>query len=108
MSESDFIDYLLETLQPMGAVSARKMFGGYGIFLDKRMFGLVADNELYLKSDDQNKARYEQAGLERFQYDKNGKTVSMSYYQAPDDALENPERLLDWADHAYGAALRAR
>ena len=107
-TDSQFIDYLLETLQAMGPVSARKMFGGHGIFLDKRMFALVADNELYLKADADNQQRYLDAGLGPFQYEKNGKLMSMSYYHAPEEALEVPEELLDWARHAYAAALRVK
>jgi len=29
------------------------MFGGFGVFLDALMFGLIAGNELYLKVDSQ-------------------------------------------------------
>ena len=31
------------------------MFGGYGVFLDGVMFGLIADGDLYLKVDDANR-----------------------------------------------------
>ena len=52
---SDFVDFLLEGLQPLGAVSARRMFGGYGIYCEGVMFGLVADDALYLKVDATNR-----------------------------------------------------
>ena len=50
-----FISYLLELLAPFGNVRAKKMFGGHGIFKDELMFGLVADETLYLKADDGNR-----------------------------------------------------
>ena len=33
----------MELLAPFGNVRAKRMFGGYGIFKDELMFGLVAD-----------------------------------------------------------------
>ncbi len=41
------IDFLLE--QTAGAVSARPMFGEYGVYLDGKMVGLVCDDQLYVK-----------------------------------------------------------
>ena len=43
---SEFVQSLLELMEPLGPVSARRMFGGYGIYRDGLMFGLVADDEL--------------------------------------------------------------
>jgi DNA transformation protein len=31
----------------------------------------------------------------------------MSYYKAPDEALEDPEEMAQWAQKAYDAAVRA-
>jgi DNA transformation protein len=35
-------EYLLELLAPLGPVSARRMFGGAGLFHGGTMFGLLA------------------------------------------------------------------
>jgi DNA transformation protein len=83
------------------------MFGGFGVFLEGLMFGLVADNELYLKVDNQNRQNYEDLGLQAFSFEKNGKEFKMSYYQAPEEAMEDAELLSTWASNAYGAAMRA-
>lgn len=42
-SDSGFVAHLLELLEPFEGVAAKRMFGGYGIFRDGIMFGLVAD-----------------------------------------------------------------
>jgi len=42
--EKEFVSYVVELLQPMGAVCAKSMFGGHGVFLDGLMFGLIADS----------------------------------------------------------------
>lgn len=107
MSNSEFSNYLCEQLMPIGPVRAKRMFGGYGLFLDDLMFGLIADDVLYLKTDDQTRPDFEELGLEPFTYAKKDKVVSLSYSQAPEDAMEDSRLLCEWANQAYGAALRS-
>ena len=50
------VEQLLRDLAPLGDVSSRKMFGGYGIFEGSTMFALVnSQGELFLKADDSNR-----------------------------------------------------
>ena len=44
---SEFVDFVLESLEPLGGVSARRMFGGRGIYKDGVMFALIAYDQLY-------------------------------------------------------------
>ncbi len=104
---TEFINYLLELLEPFGNVSAKKMFGGHGIFKDGLMFGLVDDETLYLKADDGNRADFEARGLERFVYYKKDKPTYMTYYEAPEEALDNSGDMLTWAEKAFAAAVRS-
>lgn len=104
---NEFVSHVLEMLEPLGPVSARRMFGGYGIYLDRSMFALVADDTLYLKVDDRSRGEFEAAGLEPFRYTKKGKSFQMSYHAAPEDALEDAELLREWARKAVDAAFRA-
>lgn len=105
---SEFADYLKELFADLGPISVRKMFGGYGVYHDGLMFGLVDDDTLYLKADELSAAYFESKGLPRFEYQKGAKIVKMSYYLAPEEILENPEEALIWARRAYDAALRAK
>ena len=105
-AEADFIDYLVDSLNPLGPVRAKKMFGGFGIFLDELMFGLVSKNVFYLKVDDRNRSDFETRGLGPFTYSRKGKEYSMSYYQIPQEAMDDAEQLCSWAQKAYDAALR--
>jgi len=107
MANNEFVDFLVDSLQSIGPVTAKRMFGGHGLFLEGLMFALVADNDLYLKADADSQADFEALGLERFTYYKQGKPFSMSYYQAPPEALEDHDVMADWGNKAYGAALRA-
>ena len=103
----EFIDYLLELMQPLGSVSAKAMFGGYGIYIDDLMFALVADDVLYLKTDSGNLADFEQHGLKPFSYQRNGKTYSMSYSEAPAEVLDDADAMHLWASSAIDAALKS-
>ena len=48
-SRQTVVDFLIGQMQGAGAVTARKMFGEYGIFLDGRMVALVCDDQLFVK-----------------------------------------------------------
>jgi len=45
---SQFVEYLHEVFERFGPIRIRKMFGGYGVYHGGLMFGLVADDTLYL------------------------------------------------------------
>ena len=105
---TEFVAYLLELLAPLKGVSAKKMFGGYGIFKQDLMFGLVADDILYLKVDQTTISDYEELELGPFVYEKNGRKMAMSYYQVPEDTLDSSEALCEWAKQAYQVAMRAK
>ncbi|MCG8605677.1 TfoX/Sxy family protein [bacterium] len=106
--ENEFVDHLLELLKSMGSVNARRMFGGYGVYHDGLMFGLVANNTFYIKTDEQNRSEFEALGLGPFEYDKKGKIMKIAYYEAPAEALESPLEMLKWAESGYRAALRGQ
>ena len=104
--EKEFISYVVGLMQSIGPVTAKFMFGGYGIFLEGLMFGLIADGVLYLKADKETENEFKAKGLEKFTYKKKGKEFKMSYYQAPEEALEDGEEMSSWAAKAYSAARR--
>lgn len=83
------------------------MFGGAGIYRDGLMFALVADGDGYLKCDEEGLGRFREAGCRPFIYEKDGKSVEMSYRSLPEEAADDPELLTFWVDLACQAALRA-
>jgi DNA transformation protein len=105
---SEFVAYLQEVFSEFGSISSRRMFGGYGIFYDGLMIGLVADDTLYLKVDLETEATFREHGLAQFGYPKAGKMIGMSFYLAPEEALDDPVEMREWAQLAYAAALRAK
>ncbi|MEM7801640.1 MAG: TfoX/Sxy family protein [Chloroflexota bacterium] len=106
---SDFVDYLKDVFHLFGPISSRSMFGGHGIYHNGLMFGLVADDTLYLKVDKQSKSTFEAEGLGPFVYvKKDGKPMNMSYHLAPEEIYDEPEAAARWADIAYQAAVRSQ
>ena len=106
----EFLTFALEQLGGVGPVQAKRMFGGAGIYCRGVMFALVADDVLYLKVDDSNRADFEEAGAEPFRPypDKAGKAMVMSYYEAPADILEARDCLTSWAQQALDVAMRKK
>ena len=104
---SEFVRHVLEMLRFMGPVESKAMFGGWGLYHRGTFFALVLDDTLYFKTDDESRAQFEAEGLRPFVFSMKAGEVTTSYYQAPDEALESPEVMADWARLAYSAALRA-
>jgi DNA transformation protein len=102
-SDPEFVTFALDLLAPLGPVQARAMFGGHGLYARGVMFGLLDDDELFLKTDGECRARFVEAGCRRWVY---GRMQSTSYFRPPDDAHEDPEAMLPWARLALDAALR--
>lgn len=105
MSEA-LIEHLRDLFEPLGPISARAMFGGYGVYFDGQIIGIIIDEALYLKTDEQSRARFEQAGCAPFVYDLKGKPLTMSYWSLPEEALDSPQAMRPWAKLAIAAAQR--
>ncbi|AIY43560.1 Regulator of competence-specific genes [Collimonas arenae] len=104
--DEGLIEYIRELLAPLGAVSVRKMFGGHGIYYDGLMICIVIDGGLFLKTDEETRPGFKAAGCAPFIYESKGKRVEMSYWSAPEDAMDSPAAMTPWARLAYAAAVR--
>ena len=103
---SEFLDYVLEQLEPLGDVTSRRMFGGAGLYRDGLIFGLVSGDAVYFKTDEANLADYEAAGAERFD-PMPERPAKFSYFSVPVEILEQPDELAAWARKALAASGRA-
>ena len=98
--------HILDLLGPLDVV-ARAMFGGVGFFKDGAMFGLIAGDSFYLKTDDSNRAAYEEAGSAPFTYEGKGRPVVMPYHTAPEELLEDADEMRAWARKSIAIAIAA-
>ena len=105
-SSAGFEAFVVDQLAEAGEVTAKKMFGGVGLYCDGVFFGIIARDELYLKADATTRARFEQAGGVAFKPypDRSG---TMKYYRVPVDILESAPELVRWAREAIAVARRA-
>ena len=103
----DFVAHCIDVLDAVGPVRVRRMFGGWGVYARERMFGLIADETLYLKADDANRPAFQAEGLGPFVFETSDGPHSLSYYQAPPEAMEDRQTMRVWALGALGAAGRA-
>ncbi len=104
--QSEFVDYTLELLADLGPVGAKSMFGGYGLYLDGTMFGIIADEVIYIKADELNREAFTSEGLEPFRLES--KNAVMSYYTVPESAMDDPTEMCRWGQLGVEAAVRAK
>lgn len=107
-TRNEFVDYVVELMSGWATVTARKMFGGHGLYREGLMFALIVEDELYFKTDADNLAKFERAGSHPFVYQSQSRTVQMSYWSAPPASLDAPAEMADWCQSAYGSALRGQ
>jgi DNA transformation protein len=104
--EDEFCNHVADLLSPLGKVTYRHMFGGFGIYVDGRIVAIADDGDLYLKADDENRPGFEAAGMEPFRPFPDRDT-EMPYFQVPAEALDDRDRLLGLARTSLAAAQRS-
>lgn len=103
-SDRSFVDFILEQLDNRLGLSAKRMFGGYGLYTENHFFGIIHKGCLYFKTDSQTKQRYEAANMECFR--PNEKQCLKRYYQVPVEILEDREALQNWAKESIQVAVK--
>jgi|SRR6185436_1547438 len=106
--QPQYLEYVLEQLAGLGAVSPRRMFGGVGLYRGELFFGLIDDDTLFFKTDTSNSAEYESRRMPRFMPPANRPPGPMGYHQVPADVIEDPELLVAWARKSVEVALASR
>ena len=110
-ADLSFANYCCELLGSAGTCSARRMFGGFGISTGGLNIALVANlgggDTLWLKADEETRGLFEAAGCAPFTYEAKGKAMKLNYYSAPEDAMESPQLMAQWARLSLDCALKA-
>jgi DNA transformation protein len=101
--------WVQEALEPIGAVTMRRMMGGATLYLDGTIFAILDESEIWLKSDAESDAVWDAEGCEKFSVTfKDGKVDTMNYRRAPQDVYDDPEAMQRWAALAVEAGLRGK
>lgn len=98
MTDSSFLDYVLEQLDEMRGLKVRPMFGGHGLYLDGAFFAIVHRGTLYFRTDEASRAAFVRAGSRPF--NPKGRVELHRYYAVPADVLEDAGTLRTWAKTA--------
>ena len=107
VASDSFAEFLREQLAPLGGVAMRRMFGKTGVFCDGVMLGMVTENTLYFRVDDQNRTTFKEAeSFPPLNYQKKGSAIDLSFWRVPERLFDEPDELLDWARAALVAAHR--
>src|SRR5437588_11963719 len=102
-----FAECLRDQLAPLGSITMRRMFGKTGVFCDGFMLGMVRDNTLYFRVDEDNRAAFKEAeSFPPLNYEKKGGTIDLSFWRAPERLFDEPDELVTWARAALAAARR--
>jgi DNA transformation protein and related proteins len=118
-----FHEYIMkEVFAGIEGLSSRAMFGGFGIYkqslrpFDKSsdlkhgvFFALISGGELFFKVDESNRADYEKYDSKPFIYTGHkGKYVTLSYWQLPEEIMENGDELIKWIDKSVEASIKSK
>jgi DNA transformation protein len=107
VASDTFAEFLREQLAPLGRLTIRRMFGKSGVFCDGVMFGMVTENTLYFRVDDQNRVTFKEAqSFPPLNYEKKGCTIDLSFWRVPERLFDEPDELVSWARAALAAARR--
>jgi DNA transformation protein len=107
VASDGFAEFLRDQLAPLGRITMRRMFGKTGVFCDGFMLGMVRDNTLYFRLDDDNRVTFKEAeSFPPLNYEKKGVTIDLSFWRAPERLFDEPDELVTWARAALAAARR--
>lgn len=105
---SEFVDYIVDQMRFIPGLRVRAMFGGHGVYQHERMFAIILNDTLYLKTDSLSQADFETHGLQPFTYQAKGKTVTLRYYEAPPEVFDEVDEMKLWCGKALEAAGRTK
>lgn len=95
--DRSFHDYIVyDLLGGVAGITSRVMFGGWAMYKNGVIFGIMIEGEIYFKVDDENRHEFEKMESHPFVYaKKGGKQVSLSYWLVPEEVMEDRRRLHD-------------
>ncbi|WP_310993962.1 TfoX/Sxy family protein [Aequorivita marina] len=93
---NDFTQFVLDQLSGWGNVQVKRMFGGAALYQDDLAFSMIANDVVYLKVDETNKAKFIESGSVPLKPFKNNATV-LSFYNVPAHIVEDADAFIRWA-----------
>lgn len=109
MAKDSFHEFVQELFAGLGPVQVRRMFGGAGGYADGLMFLLIADDTIYIKTDEALRAELAAEGCGPFVWapqsgPRAGEKVDLGYWRLPDSAMDDPDEAVRWGARALAVA----
>lgn len=98
--KNEFVEYIVEdVLNFLDDLSVKRLFDGYGIYRNGKIFAMVHDDTLYFKtSDNKGDLIRNLDGSHQFTYFRNGQEIGLSYWSIPEDILEDTDIIMKILD----------
>lgn len=108
-ASSEYTEYVLELLEPIGPVRISRFFGGVGISHGLVQFAMIMGNSLYFVVNDNTRQKYEKVGMTSFSYTtKKGRVQVRKYFELPEEILTDTEQLRLWASESIQVAAKTK
>lgn len=88
------IEQSRQRLSALGNIKSRTQFGGYALSVEKVVFALVNEGELYLRASEALRSYVAERSLPALVSRKRGMAVTLDYYRVDETLWQNPDRLL--------------
>jgi DNA transformation protein and related proteins len=106
--QDEFVEFVLEQMASAGPVRARRMFGGYGLYLAEHFVAIILNEKLFLKANDSTQAEFEARGLEPLVFRMKSRQIAAQYFEAPPEVFDDPEEMTRWLHLARIAAVQSK
>ncbi len=100
-NSKEFIEYILDMLEPFAEIRVSKLFSGVVLKVEGRILGVLIDDILYFKVTDKFlQKQYKDKGSTQFSYvNKDKKSILIkNWWSVPDSALDSREEIVRLAE----------
>ena len=87
-----------------GPIKLSRFFGGEGIRAGDVMIGMIFDDTIYFKTDEETRKDFVAEKSKPFSFMKGAERVVTTWFSLPDRLYDEPEELAEWARAALKVA----
>ncbi|MGK9286573.1 TfoX/Sxy family protein [Sinorhizobium meliloti] len=100
-------EHYVDQLSDWAKITTRPLFGAIALYRGDTVFAMAWKGALYFKVDEDSRGDYEAANSHALGYKTRGESHALkTYWEVPADVLEDGDKLHEWAERAYHAALK--
>jgi len=101
-ASKEFVEYVLDLLEPIPEISTSRMFGGVLLKVSGKQLGVLFGETVYFKvTDAKLQEKYKSEGSEQFTYvrkDKKDPVIIKNWWSVPAEAMDDSEKIVELAE----------